>query len=254
MNTRHSRQSFLGNDSEKVLAQSTVAIIGLCGGGSHVAQQLAHIGIGKLVICDFDTVDETNLNRMIGSRPEDAAIAIPKTLAIKRMVCEINPNIAVTELHGNWLEHELVLRSSDVIVGCVDSYSERDNLERFCRHHKIPYIDIGMDVHATNLGFSISGQIIVSVPEGICMRCLGFLANEKLALEQANYGAAGGKPQVVWPNGVLASAAVGQLIALLSPWSNDLESTPMIEYDGNRQLLRPSSKLTYLQQHKCNHF
>jgi len=254
MNTRHSRQSFLGNNSEATLASRTVGIIGLCGGGSHVSQQLAHVGVGNLLVSDFDTVDETNLNRMIGSRPKDAEDSTPKTVVIDRMIREINPNITVTKLDGRWLEHEVALQSCDLIVGCVDSYSERDSLERFCRHHKIPYVDIGMDVHKTSAGFSISGQVIVSAPGQICMRCLGFITNEKLAKEQENYGAAGGKPQVVWPNGVLASAAVGQLMALLLPWSLDIKPSALIEYDGNRQTLCHSSKLEYLKHKECKHF
>lgn len=254
MNTRHSRQSFLGDNSEVKLASFTIGVIGLCGGGSHVSQQLAHVGFGNLLVSDFDTVDETNLNRMIGSRPKDADEGIPKTVVIDRMISEINPNINVTKLDGRWLEHAALLQGCDAIVGCVDTYSERDSLERFCRHYKIPYVDIGMDVHKTGAGFSISGQVIVSAPGQVCSRCLGFITNEKLAKEQENYGAAGGKPQVVWPNGVLASAAVGQIIALLLPWSFDMKPAALIEYDGNRQTLRTSSKLEYLKNHKCKHF
>jgi tRNA A37 threonylcarbamoyladenosine dehydratase len=66
MNQRHNRQSFLGPNSEAVLRTTTVAVIGLCGGGSHVAQQLAHIGVGKLVFIDPDHADTTNINRMVG--------------------------------------------------------------------------------------------------------------------------------------------------------------------------------------------
>ena len=254
MNTRHSRQSFLGKDSEVAIAQSTVGIIGLCGGGSHVAQQCAHIGIGKLLTADFDFVDETNLNRMIGSKPKDAEEKVSKLAVIERMVADINPKTKVQKLEGRWLENELMLRTATAIVGCVDSYSERDSLERFCRYHRIPYVDIGMDVHETKAGYAITGQVIISAPGEICMRCMGFITNEKLALEQNRYGAAGGKPQVVWPNGVLASVAVGHLMGLLCPWTTDMKPSALIEYDGNRQILRASSKLEHLHNYKCTHF
>ena len=55
----------------------------------------------------------------------------------------------------------------------------------------------------------MSGQIILSAPGGPCMFCMHFLTDEKIGREVANYGAAGGRPQVVWANGVLASTAVG---------------------------------------------
>lgn len=254
MSDRNVRQSFLGVNSQQTIATSTIGIVGLCGGGSHVAQQLAHIGIGKLLVSDFDKVDTSNLNRMIGSRPEDAENNALKTDVIERMAGEINPSVDVIKLNGLWQEHEIKLRSCDVIVGCVDKYAERDGLERFCRRYKIPYVDIGMDVHIVETGYSISGQIILSVSGGPCMRCLGFLTDAKLALEQGHYGEAGGKPQVVWPNGVLASIAVGQVMGMLLPWNTEVKPSEMIEYDGNRQTVRASSKLEYLRHQQCKHF
>lgn len=254
MSDRNIRQSFLGVDSQQTIAASKIGIVGLCGGGSHVVQQLAHIGIGKLLVSDFDKVDMSNLNRMIGSRPEDAKNGTLKTGVIERMVGEINPNVEVIKLDGMWQENEVTLRDCDVIVGCVDKYAERDGLERFCRRYKIPYVDIGMDVHTVEAGYSISGQVILSVPEGPCMRCLGFLTDAKLALEQGHYGEVGGKPQVVWPNGVLASIAVGQVMGVLLPWNSEMKPTALIEYDGNRQISCASSKLEYLSHQKCKHF
>jgi molybdopterin-synthase adenylyltransferase len=46
MSERYARQSFLGPKSKEVFKNCRVCIIGLGGGGSHVVQQLAHIGIG----------------------------------------------------------------------------------------------------------------------------------------------------------------------------------------------------------------
>ena len=50
---------------------ATVAIVGLCGGGSHVYQQLGHVGIGSVLLVDHDTVDDTNHNRMVGLTAKD---------------------------------------------------------------------------------------------------------------------------------------------------------------------------------------
>jgi hypothetical protein len=49
-----------------------------------------------------------------------------------------------------------------------------------------------------------------------CLRCMGIICDD--VLERERYGAAGGRPQVVWPNGMLASAAVGIAVQLLTPW------------------------------------
>ncbi len=50
--SRHDRQSFLGTDSDRILSETTVGLVGLGGGGSHFAQQCVHLGIGAYVLCD----------------------------------------------------------------------------------------------------------------------------------------------------------------------------------------------------------
>jgi len=250
----NSRQSFLGPKSAAEFGGQQIGIIGLCGGGSHIAQQLAHIGFKHFLFCDFDHVEDTNLSRMIGSRPQDAEQEEKKTVVIRRMVIDINPSASVQLMESKWQDQAEQLRSCSVIFGCVDSLSARDELERFCRRFLIPYIDLGMDVHSSNQGFSISGQVVMSLPDQVCMRCLGILRDEELAKEHARYGAAGGRPQVVWPNGLLASAAVGQYMSLILPWSQDQVPSLLLEYDGNRQCIRESSKLSYLSEFECRHF
>ena len=85
------------------------------------------------------------------------------------------------------------------IFGCVDSYRERDELERFTRRFLIPYIDIGMDVHGAEGKFSISGQAVLSSPGGACLWCLGILTQERITREAGTYGKAGSRPQVSTP-------------------------------------------------------
>ena len=46
------RQSFLGVNSQSIIQSTKVGIVGLGGGGSHVVQQLAHIGFLNFVIFD----------------------------------------------------------------------------------------------------------------------------------------------------------------------------------------------------------
>src|SRR6185369_3420447 len=115
------------------------------------------------------------------------------------------------------------------------TYIAREEIERLCRRFMIPFIDIGMDVTELLDGSLISGQIILSMPGDLCMRCLGFLNEELLAQEAARYGAAGGRPQVIWPNGLLASAAVGMFIQVITPWRCEMKPSLYLEYDGNAQ-------------------
>jgi hypothetical protein len=249
-----SRQSFLGSNSEETLCKASVAIVGLCGGGSHVAQQLAHVGIGSVILVDHDLADDTNLNRMVGLTAADVAADEPKVNVLNRLITSVHTSARVQSFQMRWQSCADHLKHCNAIFGCVDSYSERDQLERFARRHMIPYIDVGMDVHGGNGQHHMTGQIIVSLPGHACMRCMGFINEEVLTQEAQKYGAVGGKPQVVWPNGVLASMAVGQLISLLCPWHPDLSPSLYLDYDGNRFTVSPNHRLAHIEQGTCEHF
>lgn len=253
MADRFSRQRFLGADFDRVAVDTEVAIVGLCGGGSHIAQQLAHVGIGRFRLFDPDAADESNTSRMVGLSADDAVRARQKTDVIERRILEINPKAQVMKYPVPWQEACNAIKLCHAVVGCVDRYQPRDELERFCRRYLIPYIDVGMDVHGEKAPFRIAGQVILSLPGRPCLRCFGFITDDRLQEEARRYGATGGRPQVVWPNGVLASTAVGALIQLLSPWSDDVPPL-YTEYDGNRFRLFPSHRVAALAGHRCPHF
>jgi molybdopterin-synthase adenylyltransferase len=251
---RSSRQSFLGEESDERIAHARVAIVGLCGGGSHVAQQLAHIGVGDFALFDHDIGEDTNLNRMVGLTEADVACARLKTEVISRLIQSVNPKAKVVSIPAKWQTRHELLRDRTAIFGCADSFCERDQLERYARRYLVPYIDVGMDVHGDAGRYAISGQVILSMPGEPCMHCMGFLSERVLGEEARRYGAAGGKPQVVWPNGILASIAVGKFMQLLTPWHEELQPALYTEYDGNRLTVQPSRKLSYLTAHQCPHF
>jgi hypothetical protein len=169
------------------------------------------------------------------------------------LIRAVNPEAKVSTYESEWQEVQHVMRESDIVIGCVDTFTQRDQLERFCRRFLIPYIDIGMDVHPNSKRFAIAGQVILSFPGDLCMRCLGFLRNELLVIEDQNYGAAGGRPQVVWPNGLLASAAVGIAVSLLCPWE-DKPPAIYLDYDGQVPSLTVHNRLLALKNRRCNHF
>lgn len=256
MSERLKRQSFLGAESDRIFADCSVAIVGLGGGGSHVAQQLAHLGVEDFVLIDSDRgVEESNLNRLVGATAQDAIEGAKKTLVASRLIKGVSPKACVDCLDGKWQEFHQILRGCDIIFGCVDTYSDRQQLETAARRYLIPYIDIGMDVHDSDDGtFSISGQVILSMPGNLCMRCLGFIRDSLLKKEAENYGAAGARPQVVWANGILASLAVGVFTQLFTPWHNGHAACAYLEYDGNNQSVHTSNRLALMKGTVCPHF
>jgi molybdopterin-synthase adenylyltransferase len=253
--SRNDRQCFLGPDSDAVLWESTVGLIGLGGGGSHFVQQCAHIGIGGYVLCDPDIIEDTNTNRLVGGTNADVEQEMPKVSIAERTIRALQPNARIVPVRGSWQDATEHLKLCDVILGAPDSFKERDQLERFARRYLIPYIDVGMDViHRSDRNdYLISGQVILSVPGQPCLRCCNFITDERLAEEARQYGAAGGRPQVVWPNGVLASTAVGLMIRLLTPWSRFPAEFNYLEYDGNRSTVSPSFWVDMLKNKVCVH-
>lgn len=247
------RQSFLGEDAERRLADITVAIVGLGGGGSHVAQQLAHVGVGNFVLVDDDRIDETNLNRLVGGTRQDVAEETRKVAIAEREIRAVNPSAKIMPVASKWQEALDNLRGVDVVFGCVDNVRAKDELEALCRRLLIPYIDQGMDVHAVGDHFLVAGQVMLSMPGGACLRCLGIVTDDALEEEARNYGAAGGKPQVVWPNGVLASTAVGLFMQSVTPWHADRHVGACLEYDGNLHTMLASERFRRLRARPCPH-
>ena len=250
-----SRQSFLGPDSEQILAGTRVAIVGLGGGGSHIAQQLAHVGVGNFRLIDPQEIEDSNLNRLVGGTEQDVAAKTPKVKIAKRLIHGIRPWAKVEVRQAEWQMADDLLKDAHVLFGCVDGYRQRKYLEGAARRFCLPYIDIGMDV--TKLGdrhYAIAGQMIMTLPGGPCMTCLGFLTQQRLDREENDYGDAGINPQVVWTNGTLASLAVGAFVRLVTPWFRTDRDFEWLELDGNSQLVSRSRQPEYAMKGPCQHF
>jgi molybdopterin/thiamine biosynthesis adenylyltransferase len=250
------RQSFLGTQSEKILAGSRVTVVGLGGGGSHIAQQLAHLGVGNIRLIDPDKIEASNLNRLVGATQQDVDDEAPKVEIARRMILAIRPWIKVDIEQKKWQDADYVIKDSHLVFGCLDGYLQRSYLERAARRYLTPYIDIGMDV--TKIAediFAVAGQMIMTLPQGPCMRCLGFITDQRLSEEENRYGDAGINPQVVWTNGTLASLAVGAFVKLVTPWFKDDEKFSWLELDGNAQTVTKSQQPKYIpKSDSCPHY
>lgn len=106
-------------DYKEILQSKTVGIAGAGGLGSNCAIALARVGIGKLIICDFDIVSEGNLNRQYYFIKQ---IGFPKVMAIRDNINQVNPNVQV-EIHHEKLDENLIIsifRDCDIIVEAFD--------------------------------------------------------------------------------------------------------------------------------------
>jgi len=252
MNQRYQRQSFLGEYSQEIIERATIGIVGLGGGGSHIAQQAAHIGFQHYALYDPQTAEDTNLNRLVGATVRD--IGREKLKIARKVIRGLQPGAKIISVRERWQSKPEPLMACDIVFGCVDSFQDRDELETFCRRHLILYIDIGMDIHQVDgEPPRMAGQVILSVPGHACMKCLGFITAEKLAKEAQAYGAAGPRPQVIWPNGILASSAVGLAVEALTGWTRNMRAPVYLSYDGNLGLITNHPRLQYSPK-ECKHY
>lgn len=122
------------------LLQSHAIIIGAGGLGSPVALYMAASGVGKLTICDFDTVDLTNLQRQIIHTV--ASLGMNKALSAQVTIHAINPDIIVNAITDQSNEQVLaeLIKTADVVIDCSDNFKTRYRVNRICVAHKKPLV------------------------------------------------------------------------------------------------------------------
>ena len=163
---RQIRLSQIGEEGQQKLLDSTAVIIGMGGLGSPVAMYLAAAGVGRLIISDFDQVEESNLQRQIVHRTQD--IGELKALSAKRTIDEINPNCIVETIDWELDEVELeeYLQKTDVVLDCSDNFPTRFAINRASVKTKTPLV--------SGAAIRFEGQIASYIPnsDGPCYQCL----------------------------------------------------------------------------------
>ena len=147
------------------LMNAKVLCVGAGGLGSPALMYLAAAGVGTLGIVEFDTVDESNLQRQIIHGQSD--IGKSKALSAKEKIAEINPYVNVI-LHETRLDNSNVMEifsQYDIIVDGTDNFATRYLVNDACVILKKPYVWGSI--------YRFDGQASVFWAEyGPCYRCL----------------------------------------------------------------------------------
>lgn len=124
---RFSREdNLIGEKKRAFLGEKTVAVFGLGGVGSFCVEALARAGIGKLVICDADTVDITNINRQLYAL--SSTVGKLKTDVAKLRLLDINPDLVVEDhpvFFSKDTEGEFDFSKYDYVVDCIDTVTAK---------------------------------------------------------------------------------------------------------------------------------
>ncbi|MDD5459427.1 MAG: sulfur carrier protein ThiS adenylyltransferase ThiF [Phycisphaerae bacterium] len=112
------------NEKQEKLKNATVGIAGLGGLGSVVAVALARASVGRLIIADFDKVDQSNLNRQHYFVDQ---IGQPKVAALTENLRRINPNVEITGFDGRLTADNIreIFADADVIAECFDKTDQK---------------------------------------------------------------------------------------------------------------------------------
>ena len=164
--SRHILLSEIDEEGQNRLLQSRALILGLGGLGSAAAMYLASSGIGTLSLCDFDSVDLSNLQRQIIHTTE--RLGSPKVISAKTQLQCLNPDIDLQTYNARPTEEKLsqLIEKSDIVIDCSDNFSTRYQLNSLCRKACKPLISgaaIRYQGHITTL---------TQQPNTPCYHCL----------------------------------------------------------------------------------
>ena len=120
-------ERFIGKEKTEKLFSSTVAVVGIGAVGGFATEMLARCGIGHLIIMDFDTISESNINRQIVAL--HSTIGCLKTDVMKERILDINPECIVDDYPVALTDdNHSILFSADVILDCIDSIDAKVSL------------------------------------------------------------------------------------------------------------------------------
>lgn len=130
----------LSTEQQLRLFRSTAAVIGCGGLGGYVLEELARLGVGRIVAVDPDTFEEHNLNRQILSSP--GRLGFPKARAAAERLAEINPAVTVRALEASFSPENAgeLLEGAAVAVDALDSAPTRLRLAEACGELGIPLV------------------------------------------------------------------------------------------------------------------
>jgi molybdopterin/thiamine biosynthesis adenylyltransferase len=225
-----------GGEGQALLSNIRVGVAGLGGVGSILVEFLARLGIGELVLVDFDVVELENMNRLVGSKPSD--IGRPKVKYAGRIAREAatSKKFNVVTFRGSAAENEGLekLLDTDIVMNASDSAFSRQVLDHIAYSHEIPVVDGGSVFipHENISKMRGKSQISVAGPGFPCLECSGVYTQEEATLArednsvfaQESYIKAKGEledlrvprnPSVISYNGLVASIMIQRLLSLI---------------------------------------
>ena len=165
---RYGRQILLDNwgaQGQHRLKTSTVFIAGAGGLGSPATIYLAVAGVGRIRICDMDSLEPTNLNRQI--LHDHTRVGLNKAVSARQTLELTNPHVEVTALTETIGADNVdrLVGDADIVVDCLDNFATRYVLNDSAMRLHIPLVYGSV--------WGMEGRLsFFQPPETPCLRCL----------------------------------------------------------------------------------
>jgi len=146
------------------IARSKVLVVGAGALGNEVLKNLALLGIGHIVLIDYDEIEHSNLTRSMLYRSGDAGR--PKAEVAAMRARELNPDIEVTWINGDVMKDVGLgwFQDVDLVLGCLDNREARLWVNRQCWKVGIPWVDAAIQ--------ELMGVVKIFVPpDSACYEC-----------------------------------------------------------------------------------
>lgn len=208
---RHLALAQVGAAGQERIDACTGLLIGVGGIGCATASYLAASGVGRLVLCDFDTVDATNLGRQVLFGPGD--IGRLKAEVAAGRLSAMNPDIEITAITERLDDAALAewVDKADVVLDGSDNFATRFQVSDACVVAKTCLI--------SGAAIRLEGQIAEFGPDyanSPCYRCLYKEADESLE-NCAGNGVLGPVPGAI--GALMAIEALKYIAGIESPRS-----------------------------------
>ncbi len=206
---RYARQRLIEWWDQERLRAARVLVAGAGALGNELVKNLALLGVGHLLLIDFDHVEHSNLSRT--TLFTEADVGHSKVAAVAEALAHLNPEVTVQAINGD-LFYDVGLgyyRHSDLAIGCLDSLAARSQVGLGCVLAGIPYLDGGM--------WSLGGEVRwFTAGDGPCFDCTLTPGDRARADERRSCS---GFRQPAWdetdriPTVVTTAAIIGGLLA-----------------------------------------
>lgn len=207
-----------GSQAHASLVRRKVLVVGAGSVGLDVATRLAATGMADVGVMDFDDVEESNLDRLVGALRIDATLGRAKTTIARRQMLAaataIRPNFEFFNRSICEPDGLAAALDYDLIISCVDRPWPRAVLNEIAYSDLIPVVDGGIAIDAFDDGQGMRNatwRSHVIRPGRPCMIC-----NEQLDVTEVNLDLEGLLEDPTYISGAAKSPRTGQNVTLLS--------------------------------------